>query len=221
MQKCIFAIVVGCLATIPTLGQLNQEAVGVIRGVVVNEIGQYIVGAKVNANLMDHRPRALPIRFVETDNDGRFTIDRLEWGSYRIYAMKEAERYPDSSSAIYSNGLRVTANLSAQAPSANVVVVIGPKAGELTGSISDVLTGKPVHAGIRIWRSKGDFFSTSTPPEYHILIPASTEVGLEVRAPGYEVWRYPGDAGSPEGKPLLLKSGETLNVDIRLQPKIQ
>jgi hypothetical protein len=164
-----------------------------------------------------------PIRYVETDKDGKFTMDHLDWGLYKVYALKETELYPDSGlSSVYANGLTATANLSAQAPSATVVVTIGPKAAKLTGSITDGVTGKPItNAGIRVWRwnEANDFILRSTKPNRDILVPANIQVGIEIQAPGYELWRYPG-AGS-NGQPLLLKPAETLNAEVRLQPKAQ
>ncbi len=181
MRNFVPVLISGFLTVVFAQGQVQQPS-GVVNGTVINEVGQFVAAAKVHASLVG-RPMAKAIRYIETDKDGRFSIDRLEWGDYRIYAMKDAAGYADSSFSIYSNRTRATAKLSAEAPSANVIVVIGPKAGTFTGSISDAATGEPVNtAGIRIWRLKDptDFLSTSTRPQYRILAPPNTEVGLEI-----------------------------------------
>jgi hypothetical protein len=222
MLKLMFAITINWLLINTALAQ-NNVATGVIHGTVINEVGQNVAGAKIRVhNTSDHRIRVAPIRYVESDNDGKFTMDHLEWGSYRVYAMKETEAYPDSGVSVYSNGLAATANLSTQTPSATVVVTLGPKAGKISGAISDSVTGKPIpNASIRIWRwdNENNFLQRSTQSNYDILVPANVQVGIEIRAPGYEAWRYPGVSASLGGQPLSLKPEEVLNEAVQLQPK--
>lgn len=220
MLKHVSISTISCLAINIALAQ--QDDTGIIHGTVINETGQYVAGAKVHVhNASDHRIQVRPIRYVETDNDGKFVIDRLEWGLYQVFAMKEADGYPNCSLGVYCIGRKFTANLSPQTPSATVVVVVDPKAGKLTGSISDYLTGQPLsHAVIKVWIwNDVKFFQMSTRSEYSILIPPGTQVGIEIQAPGYEPWRYPG-AGS-SAQPLLLNSAEILNAEVKLQPKVQ
>jgi hypothetical protein len=48
--------------------------------------------------------------------------------------------------------------------------------------------------------------------------PPGVEVGLEIHAPGYDVWYYPGYGGFARSMPLKAKSGEKLALNIKLQP---
>lgn len=54
----------------------------------MDEKGEPVVAAKVNASLVDGRPMSSLIRYVETDANGHFMVDRLELGRYRVFAQK-------------------------------------------------------------------------------------------------------------------------------------
>ena len=102
---------------------------------------------------------------------------------------------------------------------AAVVVVIGPKAGLVSGSILDAFTGTPISDArihICLWSNRA-FLAASTLPDYHILVPPDTEVGFEVHAPGYRPWRYPADPRREVTLPLSVKSGEETKLDIKLE----
>src|SRR5579884_1758349 len=80
-----------------------QNGNGTIEGIVVNEQQQPVVKALVNADPVDGKVRMTAVRYVETDERGRFAIQHLDRGTYRIYAMKEAEGYPNTRFSFYSN----------------------------------------------------------------------------------------------------------------------
>ena len=209
------------LSVVAVLAYQVQPPVGSIHGVVVNELGQPVIAAKVFADLLDGLQHAKALISAETDNEGKFTVDRLEWGPYRIDAQKESEGYPDTSFDFYSEGRTFTASVSPGKPVANIRVVIGPKAGVISGSIADAITGAPVNAtfNMRRVRSPNMFIGTSVPPQFRVLIPPRTEVLVEVHAPGYNVWYYPGS--SSQSAPLRLQSSETVTLDVKLDPKVQ
>lgn len=60
---------------------------GLIQGVVLGEGGRPVGGAKVHAELIGV-PMAKKIRYVETDENGFFLIDQLEFGTYCVSAKK-------------------------------------------------------------------------------------------------------------------------------------
>ena len=59
---------------------------GMITGTVINEKGEPVNEALVNAS--DGQPTIGAIRYVLTDQKGHFVIDRLAWGQYRVFAKK-------------------------------------------------------------------------------------------------------------------------------------
>ena len=193
---------------------------GVIQGLVVNEEGTPIAEAKVHAEPLDGRTRGTLVRYVETDAQGRFRIDRLEWGKYMISAKKEESGYPDMMYAFYNNNLFTTVTLSQLSPLADVRIQLGPQAGVLTGTITDAESGNPVNAGFRFTPAErpNNWLSKSAPPRYRVLLPAREGVFLEVTAPGYKKWHYGGTPSAPKGIPLRLASGAEMVLDIRLEP---
>ena len=191
---------------------LAQET-GSIRGVVVDSGGVPISGAKVNASPLGGWKIVRFVRFVETDEQGHFLIDRLQLGKYAVFGMKEEAQYPNMSSSFYSDNVFPSAVLTPSVPAAEVRVQLGPKGAVLTGQITSAKNGLPLtDAGFKLTRAAApnEWLSTSVRPEYSVLIPSNTDVLLEVSAPGFETWN--------PGHPLRLSPGAELRLDISLQP---
>ena len=75
---------------------------GSIIGTVQDEAGKLVSDAKVRADPMD-RPGGSAVRDVQTDADGQFRIDHLDWGKYKLFAKKEESAYPDTYWSFYSD----------------------------------------------------------------------------------------------------------------------
>lgn len=212
MGKRLAAFLVFILGLFLSGSSTLAQGEGSIGGIVVDEEGISVSGAKVNANPMNGRPMGTLIRYVETDREGHFLIDRLEWGSYGVFAMKEESGYPNMRALLYSNGNLYTATIAPSAPIADVRIQLGPKAGVIIGSITNVMNGAPLNAAFKLVRSASpdEWLSTSAPPDYRILVPSSTDVLLEVAAPGFRTWT--------PGHPLHLESGAEMRLDIQLEP---
>ena len=172
-----------------TAAQATEVGEGVIQGVVLGEEGQPVRGAKVHAELKGI-PMAKAIRYVETDEKGFFLIDQLEFGTYYVSAKNEEEEYGDSGFSFFNDQPVPMAQISAQHRIADVVVNLGPKAGILTGTISDAATGKPIPAGFDLAQVKDrtKWMGTSAAPNFRVLIPSSKEMEVKVSTPGYEAW---------------------------------
>ncbi len=200
-----------------TPAQGKEVGEGVIQGVVLGEGGQPVRGAKVHAEL-NAIAMAKKIRYVETDENGFFLIDRLDFGKYYVGAMKEEEGYGNSDSSFFNDNPLPMAQITAQHRSADVVVNLGPKAGILTGTISDALTGKPILAGFDLAQVKDRtrWMGTSASPNFRVLIPSSKEIEVKVSAPGYAAWVYP-DPSIPS-QVLRMDPGSEIHLDIQLKP---
>jgi hypothetical protein len=101
--------------------------------------------------------------------------------------------------------------LTAAAPEAETTIVLGLKAGVLTGQVADAATGQPLTATMEL-RGIDDpnrWISTALHPEYRLLIPPNVAIGLRVSGEGYEDW-------SPD-KPLSLASGQQTVMNVRLK----
>jgi hypothetical protein len=87
----------------------------------------------VTATPIDGRTMMRLVRYVETDNDGRFLLDHLELGRYGVFAMKEESGYPDLGASLYSNDIFPTVSISTASPAVSVRIQLGPKAGLIQG----------------------------------------------------------------------------------------
>ncbi len=149
----------------------------------VKKGGQF-AGAKVHAELKGI-PMAKAIRYVKTDEEV-LPIDQPEFGTFYVSAKNEEEEYGDSSFSFFNDQPLPMAQISAQYRIADVVVNLGPKAGILTGTISDAATGKPIPAGFDLAQVKDrtKWMGTSAAPNFRVLIPSSKEMEVKVSHPG-------------------------------------
>jgi len=193
------------------------------QGTVLDDKQYPVQDAKVRAEPADTKAKARHVRYVKTDKKGHFLIERLPWGEYHVFAMKEEEGYPNTYFSFYSKDVFARVTLTAQAPAAVLSLTLGPKAGVITGSISDVITKKPVGTARFDLTRDGNsqyWISTSVSATYRILLPADANVAIQVTAPGYEDWYYPGTSDSSKSAPVRLIPDQKLNIEIKLQPKI-
>ena len=93
---------------------------------VRDDVGNPLPGAKVHAELKGIA-MAKAIRFVESDENGFFVIDRLEFGTYYVEAMKEEDGYGGISWSFFNDKPLPTVQISAQTRIADVVVSLGRK----------------------------------------------------------------------------------------------
>jgi hypothetical protein len=135
-----------CLLFVSTT--LAQEK-GMIAGTVVDETGAPVIQATVNADPLGARARASLVRYVETDSKGQFLIDRLEWGKYAVFAMKEESSYPNLGMSFYGNDVFPTATITPSSPIAELHISLGPRAAIITGSVTNAISGAPLNSGFK------------------------------------------------------------------------
>ncbi len=200
-----------------TSGRNTEIGGGVIQGVVRDDVANPLPGAKVHAELKGVA-MAKAIRFVESDQNGFFVIDRLDFGTYYVEAMKEEDGYGGMSWSFFNDKPLPTVQISAQTRIADIVVSLGPKAGILTGTIRDAITGKPISAGFDLVQVKDrtKWMGTGAAPHFRVLIPSSKDIEVKVSAPGYDTWVYPGPKLAPQ--PLRMEPGSETVLDILLSP---
>jgi hypothetical protein len=189
-----------------------QRLTGTVCGTAVDQRGIPVSGVIVGVVPLGH-PLSYEAPFATTDARGYFSLGRLQWGTYRVFAMKPGAGYPNTNySSFYGNGQSRQVTIAPTAPTAKTIVHLGPKAGVLAGSVEDADTGAPVNANFKLTlaASPGDWLSTSQSSAYRVLLPQGRRVLIQVSAPGYETW-------GPLG-PLRLKSGEEKDLDIHLEP---
>jgi Carboxypeptidase regulatory-like domain len=191
---------------------ITAQETGSIRGIVVDQDGVPVADAEVNASPVGGWRTVRALQYVETDSSGHFSIGELALGKWAVFVKKEQAKYADTSASFYSDNVFPIAALTPAAPVAEVRVQLGPRAGLLTGSVTNAANGAPVSAGFTLTRAAApdEWLGTSAPAEYRILLPSSTDVLVEVSEPGFTTW-------SP-GHPLRLQPGAEVRMDIQLEP---
>jgi len=199
---------------------LAAQTVGTINGVVIDPDGNPVPDARVR--LADAPVRAMNIeKTTPTGTDGKFVIGNVKWGTYTLQAMKPEEGYPDPFVLMYRyHVVQPTATVSPAQPVADIVVPIGPKAGQLRISIADAATGKELDsATMTLVRRDDEFVKTSIPVAgAPVLVPAETLLVIAIHVDGYSDWYYPGRTVRGLAEPISLGSGEQKTLRVRLQP---
>jgi len=220
MNRNAFLATLASLATVATICAQPRPSTGMIRGTVVNEYSQPVASADVTAQVADQVHQGL-VRYVQTDAAGRFVISGLQSARYQVFAMKEADGYANPRWFIYDNGNIPAVQVSDAGPASTVLVKIGPKSANISGTITDATTGNPIEAAsFRIWRGNdcASDLPVSAKPAYYLLVPSGAEVAFEVSAPGYEVWRYNPGPDAAEPTRINLPPGAHMPLNIKLQP---
>ena len=204
----------------------QPQDTGTITGTVVDNAGRPAVGAKVYAirNLAagERQPvhHLLPSQI--TNEDGSFSIQSLGFGTYSLYTEDIKDGYPNTRLGIYRDGLSepTKVTLSATASTAYAKLSLGTKAGTIAVSTFDVVTGLPVKgAAFSIWPIKTPSLWLRSQNMYgKQLIPPNEKIGFAVMAPGYQTWYYPGSPVALDLKPVILKSGETMTLQVNMFP---
>lgn len=182
---------------------------GTITGVVINQRGRPVSGAKVSYRQLGV-VYATAIVFATTGRRGRFRFNGLGWGRYNVYAEKESAGYADQRFTLYGAGLPLPlVTLSPVHPRASVVVHVA-RAALLIGTVEDAATGKPVSNLTVLLKEpvSGAWFSGTAEANLNILIPPLVQVNVTLTAPGYRPWQ----------RILRLRPGQRENVAIKLAP---
>lgn len=159
---CLFCLVLSA----------SSQQPGNVRGTVVDETGKPVGAAQIIVDPADDRPRARAQRVAEADADGKFVMENLPLGIYKVFPKKDSAGYPDTSFAFYSNQVFATVSLTAISPSVNLMLKVGPPVGALTGSVTDG-KGNAIAATFLLRRASDadNWISMSQPSDYRILLP--------------------------------------------------
>jgi hypothetical protein len=200
---------------------LAAQNIGVVRGRVVDETGRTVEGVSVECDPIDSRPSGSAVRTVQTDKAGNFLVDRLSFGSYKLFAMKESAEYPNMAFAFYSNNVFPTVTLTAAIPAAEIILKVGPQAGAVEGTVRDGFSGNRVNATFLLSRALNpdSWISMSQPSDFKILVPPGADVLIEVSAQGYKTWHYGGASDVLRRPPVRLDSGKNMKLEIQLEPE--
>ena len=195
-----------------------QDSKGLIRGVVVDDHGKPVAGAKVTATTNESNGSS--DRYATTDDKGNFSFTGLPWTTYILAPGKPDAGFPDMSEAFYNNHAPLTTiSLAPETPTTETKLVLEQRAAVLSGTITDRESHEPMQATILLRRAAHpvDLVMEDLASPYRILIPYDTDVTMQVVAPGYKPWYYPGIVGATESSPLRIKANQDKQLNIQLE----
>ena len=222
----------GCFATALLLlsaarvfaqGNEKPPAEARIAGTVIDQQGQPLTNIFVHAVLEQTR---MYMPTVNSDEAGQFVIENLEPGIYDIFGESDATGCPNTALSFYPNENPIKVTLG-NVGTALVVLVLGPRAGVLSGTVLDKVTGRAIvsrhalHFVVRKVSRREDSIEFLGPAKFRWLIPPVTEVTLEVIAEGYKPWLYADPSNPSKPLPFRLESGEEKTLNVELEPDTQ
>lgn len=219
-----FARILGCMVLLAfawgSLLAQDSRPVGIIAGVVLDASDQPVADATVQANFNGDRDR-IPLPAF-TDKSGHFVIRGLAWGEWYVTPSKEEDGYPDEDNTFYSGPNFAPAFVvsDAEHPQQTVTVHLGRKAGTIYGTTTDADSGEPVEPCAHLqWKNVPSiswFGYGLLKSKFRLLVPADTDITLEVWAVGYEPWFYKGEDGTDV---IRVPASNQLQLQVRLTPK--
>jgi hypothetical protein len=194
-----------------------------IIGTVLDQQGHPLNNISVHA-VLERTGMYMPT--ANSSEAGHFVIENLGPGTYDIFGESDAAAYPNTALPFYTNENPIKVTLG-NFGTATIVLVLGPKAGVLCGTVLDKATGKAItsprgaHFIVRKVSDRADSIEFAGPTKFRWLIPPATEVTLEVSAEGYKHWVYP-DSSDPL-TPIAFRGESAAEriLNIKLEPEAQ
>jgi len=220
MKRAVFAII--AVVVVSWGAVLASQESGSIRGTVLDEHGKAVSGAQVTARQTDVDESGE--HSAITAADGRFEISKLPWGKYKVGAQKEEAGYPDMNQPFYSDQAEhAPISLSPSTPNSDLKLTLKGGTAVLTGIVTDAVSNDPIRATFLLRRADHpeNMLTVDVQSAYKILVPSNADIKLEVSAPGYKTWYYPGTIDWTKATPLRIKATEPMKVDVQMDRELQ
>lgn len=129
--------------------QTKEKTLGEITGSETDANGNLVPGATVYAVPQEISFENLAPRSITANGAGEFDFrGGFAFGTYKLYAKKESDDYPDPSDNFYANPKREppTVELTKDHPASTITVALVDRAAVLTGRVVDANSGAPLKA---------------------------------------------------------------------------
>jgi hypothetical protein len=196
--------------------QTKEKQLGEIKGSVTDASGNIVRGATVYVVPQDISFENLAPRSTTTNAAGEFDFHGgFVLGTYKIYAEKQADGYPDPADKFYADPKTEPSpvELTEDHPSTEVTATLGERAAVLAGRVIDLNSGAPLKATLVFMDGDGESHRVTATGKYRTLIPAGKDVTLIVIVMSPD---YGSQAPIP---PLRLASGQEMDMDIPLSKR--
>lgn len=222
MRALISILSVAAFAT-SLFAQGENPGFGAVEGRVVDLGGKPVAGASVYL-LPTDRPVSGRLDKILSDEYGFFRIENVPPGSYTAHAYKLSDSYPDTLFTFYAGNPHQIAPVTVAKGkvAGGVLLVLGPKAARLSGTVVDTSTGLPVtDAQFVLSRADNPEAVMGTAPvdatgHYELLVPP-VGVRITVTTRRHKEWHFGGDGWRESRGVLTLQEGKTGSLDIRLE----
>ncbi len=191
----------------------QNDTHGEIAGNVIDQAGNAVSGATVEAVPQALGFDSITPRSVKTDKYGRFDFHgRFAFGAYKLYSYKLADNYPDPSDKFYADALQEipTVKLADDKPTVIVTLTLGEKAGVVVGKVIDAHTGAPLKAKLVFMDEDSNDHIVLTDGKYRTLLPAEKDVTMVIMVMSLD---YPPQSRTD---PIRLEPGQEMKLDIHL-----
>lgn len=199
-----------------------KENFGAIEGQVYDPSYHPVAGARVYAERLD----AIMTRlfYSLSDGEGKFLIEELPPGIYKLYGAKEEDGYARTTSRFYYKDDMPLPQVAVQKEqiTSNIIVTLRPKAAQLVLHIVNAKTNKLLKSAritLREANAPDHSYSSSrnnyVAGDFMILAPP-VPFTIEVSAPNYQDWHYVGPDKASNS--LKLASGKSAKIIVALQP---
>ena len=208
-----FALII---TTVLAYSQTKEKTLGEIKGTVTDVNGNLVPGATVYVVPQDISFEDIAPRSVTANAIGEFDFDGgLALGTYKLYAKKESDGYPDPSDTFYADPKReqLTVELTKEHPSSTATVALLDRAAVLAGRVVDADSHVPLKAKLLFMDQDGNSHRVMVTGKYRTLVPPGKDLTLMVivMSPDY---------GSQVPVPALhLASGQEMDMDIPLSKR--
>jgi hypothetical protein len=197
----------------------QPAATGSVAGVVLDQQGKPIPDANVYALLEEDMRR--PIASTTTDSAGKFLLADVPAAVIYIYSYKESDGYLHGFSNFFAvpNDQSLLSVKVGAGQITGVTIKRGARAAHLKFNVTDE-NGRRLGVTLMLTRDDqpGQFYRTGITGEETMMVPP-VPFRLTLEEAGHETWNYGGANYAGKAGLITLKSGETLNLAVRLRKK--
>lgn len=204
------------IATVLAYSQIKEKTLGEIKGTVADANGNLVPGATVYAVPQEISVENVAPRSIIANGVGEFDFrGGFDLGTYKLYAKKESDGYPDPSDNFYADPKREapTVELTKDHPSSTTNVALVDRAAVLAGRVVDAISGVPLKAKLVFMDEDGNSHSIMVTGKYRTLLPPGKDVTLMVMV------MSPDYGSQTPVPPLRLASGQEMDMDIPLSKR--
>jgi len=195
---------------------LNDPKRGRLAGMVEDEAGRPLAGAKVTAT--PPGPIAARLPNTVTDAEGHFALAGLLPGKTYVQASKEEDFYPDALFGLWDPQGTAVVEVPLGGEVAGIVLQVRPCA-SLEIKAADAITGDTIqHLTVRLERDGEPNRWVSGSAKNNVWLVPTAPIRVMVSARGYQSAWYGEDGPTGQAEPIVLAPRQQFIITVLLHP---